>query len=58
MITLFKAEPFKVELAYAADDRIPAGYSRNLGTYSVELPKVGGWQSMMHQALLQLASRG
>jgi hypothetical protein len=40
MITLFKAEPFKVELAYAADDRIPAAYNRNLGTYSVALPKV------------------
>jgi hypothetical protein len=40
MITLFKAEPFKVELAYAADDRIPAAYSRSLGSYSVDLPKV------------------
>jgi hypothetical protein len=43
MITLFKAEPFKVELAYAADDRIPAAYSRNLGTYSVALAKVRAW---------------
>lgn len=41
MITLFKAEPFKVELAYAPDDRIPQAYSCALGTYTVELPKVG-----------------
>jgi hypothetical protein len=47
MITLFKAEPFKVELAYAADDRIPAAYSRNLGTYSVALAKVRAWLGLL-----------
>lgn len=42
-ITLLKGEPFTVSLAYdAADSRIPPHFSKALGTYTVELPKVRG----------------
>lgn len=41
-ITLLKSEPFSVSLSYdAADARIPPHFSKQLGTYTVELPKVG-----------------
>lgn len=40
VITLFKNEPFSVEMAYEADDHIPAAYTMGLGKYMVHLPKV------------------
>ncbi|KAF8072352.1 HSP70-14 [Scenedesmus sp. PABB004] len=39
LITLFKSEPFSVELAYEPDDRIPPAFPRSLGTFTVHLPK-------------------
>lgn len=41
-ITLLKNEPFSVSLSYDdADGRIPPHVSKALGTYRIELPKVG-----------------
>jgi hypothetical protein len=51
-ITLLKSEPFSVSLSYdPADGHIPPHFNKQLGTYTVELPKVrcgvvleaGGW---------------
>jgi hypothetical protein len=41
---LLKNEPFSVRLSYDdADGRIPPHIKKDLGTYRVELPKVGCW---------------
>eukprot|EP00775_Hariotina_reticulata_P005686 gene5686-5924_t len=40
-ITLLKNEPFKVELVYDQDNRIPPVFSRVVGTYSIDLPQNG-----------------
>ncbi|WIA27991.1 hypothetical protein OEZ86_010580 [Tetradesmus obliquus] len=54
MITLFKAEPFQVELAYAPDERIPAAFARSLGTYSVALPKASEKKKVKLQVSMNL----
>lgn len=63
MITLFKAEPFNVELGYEAGDHIPACFSRSLGKYTVHLPKVSegagdDWADMTVYTWLQYVAEG